>query len=194
MTHTNRKASIETIDPAADPMAPSEYAIQAIIDGLDQVAVEMERKWGVGRLRLLVGDFLCAKFDVQQDKFDAAIRTNRETYIRAQAEGMKRGWTALDKAATEAGHAPLSPEVWECVLPSSSEVIAIVRTDAEAHHVCRECRVFTVDEIARLIDGLPDLLLDAKQVFPGAKVIRVGKPEIDWDRGDELPDDWKEKS
>ena len=189
MTKINRKASIETIDPAADPMAPSEYAIQAIIDGLDQVAIEMERKWGVGRLRLLVGDFLCAKFDAQKDKLDAAIQTNRETFIRAQAEGMKRAWTALDKAAGEAGHMPLSPEVWECSLPSSGEVIAIVRTEVEAHHVCRECRVFTVDEIARLIDGLPDAVLEAKRVFLGATVTRVGKPEIDWSRGDDLPPD-----
>lgn len=48
--------------------------------------------------------------------------------------------------------------------------------------------MFTVDEIAQLIDGLPDLLLETKQVFPGAKITRVGKPEIDWERGDDLPD------
>ena len=95
MTH-----SLKQIDRIAiDPMAPSSYAIQAIIDGLDQVAVEMERKWGIGRLRLLVSDFLRAKFDSQRDKLAAAIATNREVYIRAQAEGMKRAWAALDNAA-----------------------------------------------------------------------------------------------
>lgn len=129
MTHTTRKTPIEAVDPTVDPMAPPEYAIRSIVDGLDQIAAEMERKWGVGRLRLLVGEFLCAKFDAQTVKLDAAIRTNRETYIRAQAEGMKRAWAALDRTATEAGHAPLSPQVWECVLLSSGDVIAIVRTD-----------------------------------------------------------------
>src|SRR5512134_156969 len=107
-----RSALVTSFHPATDPQAPSEYAIRAIIDGLDQVACEMERKWGVGRLRLLVGDLLRAKFDAQKDKLEAAIVTNRETYIRAQAEGMKRAWTALDKAASEAGYAPLSPKVW----------------------------------------------------------------------------------
>ena len=170
-----------------DPMAPSEYAIRAIIDGLDQVAVDMERKWGVGRLRLLVSDLLRAKFDVQKDKLDAAIQTNREQYIRAQAEGMKRAWAALDRAATEAGARPLSPEVWECALPSSGEVVSIVRTEVEAHNVCRECRVFTLGEIGRLIESLGDTVLEAKRVFPGATVTRIGKPEMDWEKGDNIP-------
>ena len=39
------------------------------------------------------------------------------------------------------------------MLPSSGEVVAIVRTEAEAHHVCREMRVFTLEEIGRLIEG-----------------------------------------
>ena len=98
-----RSALVTSFDPATDPQAPSDYAIRAIIDGLDQVACEMERKWGVGRLRLLVSDLLRAKFDAQKDKLDAAIATNREQYVRAQAEGMKRAWTALDKAASEPG-------------------------------------------------------------------------------------------
>jgi hypothetical protein len=174
-------------DPATDPMAPSEYAIRAILDGLDDVALTMERTWGVGRPRLLVSDLLRAKFDAQKDKLDAAIATNQVSYIRAQAEGMKRAWAALDKAAREAGHPPLSPEVWECVLPSSGEVVALVRTDAEAHHVCREMPVFTLGEIGRLIEGLGPAVLEAKRVFPGAAVTAVRPPEIDWQKGDEIP-------
>ena len=175
------------VDPATDSQAPSKYAIRAIIDGLDQVAFEMERKWGVGRLRLLVSDLLRAKFDAQKDKLEAAIGTNREQYTRAQAEGMKRAWTALDKAASEAGHRPLSADVWECVLPSSGEVVALVCTEAEAHHVCRELRVFTLEEIGQLIEALGPTVLEAKRVFPGATISGIRKPEIDWEKGDELP-------
>ena len=173
--------------PISAPFAPSDYAIRAILDGLDHVAAGMERKWGLGRLRLLVSDLLRAKFDAQKDKLDAAIDVNREQYVRAQAEGMKRAWAALDRAAMEAGAGPLSPEVWECVLPGSGEVVSIVRTEAEAHHVARECRVFSLDEIARLIEAMGDTVLEAKRVFPGATVTRVGKPEIDWEKGDPIP-------
>ena len=172
-----------------DPSAPSDYAIRAILDGLDQTALAMERKWGVGRLRLLVGDLLRAKFDAQKDKLDAAIASGRETYVRPQAEGMARAWQVLDKAAAEAGYRPLSPEVWEAVLPSTGEVVALVRTEAEACHLVRRQRVFTLGEIARLIDGLPEAVLAAKQLFPGAEVtaVRQRKPEPDWTKGDPLP-------
>jgi hypothetical protein len=187
VTHPARSSRIVDFDPLTDPMAPSDYIIGAAIEGVDLFAHEMERKWGVGRLRLLVCDLLRARFDAQKDKLDAAIEANREPYVRAQAEGMRRAWAALDAVATEAGHTPLSPEIWECVLPSTGEVIAIVRTEPEAHALCRDCRVFTLEEIARLIDGLPKGVLEAKRIFPGATVARVGKPEIDWEKGDDLP-------
>jgi hypothetical protein len=58
----------------------------------------MERRWGVGRLRLMVNDVLRIKFDAQQAKLDAAIATDQESYIRAQAEGMRRAWLALERA------------------------------------------------------------------------------------------------
>ena len=187
MTCPNRRSRGLDLDAAADPKAPSDYVIRAILDGLDQAAHEVERKWGVGRLRPLVSDLLRARFDAQRDKLDAAIETNRGTYIRAQAEGMKRAWAALDKAATEEGHAPLAPEVWECVLPGSGEVVSITRTEAEANHVCRECRIFMLDEIAILIEALGETVLEAKRVFPGASVRRIAKPAIDWEKGDEIP-------
>ena len=187
MKLARQEASRIVADPATDAMAPPEYAIRAIIGGLDQVAIEMERKWGVGRLRLLVSDLLRAKFDAQKDKLDAAIVANQEPYIRAQAEGMKRAWAALDKAASEAGHAPLSPDVWECTLPSSGEVVALVRSETEAHHLCREQRVFTIEEIGRLIEALEPTVLEAKRVFAGATVAEIRKPEMDWEKGDDIP-------
>jgi hypothetical protein len=42
VTHARSKRSV-AIDPASDPMAPPEYAIRAILDGLDEVALAMER-------------------------------------------------------------------------------------------------------------------------------------------------------
>jgi len=167
-------------------MAPSVYHIRAMLDGLDQVATAMERKWGVGRLRLLVSDFLRAKFDAQKDKLDAAIDTDREAYVRVQVEGMKRAWSALDKSASEAGHQRLSPQVWECLLPTTGEVVAIVHTEAEAQHICRDCRVFTLDEIGQVIEGLGETVLAAKSIFPGAAITAVREPIV-WEHGDEMP-------
>jgi hypothetical protein len=72
---------------------------------------------------------------------------------------MRRAWQALDRAAHETGAQPLAPQVWECVLPSTGEIISLVRSEEEAHHVARECRVFTVAEVAILIEALGEGVL-----------------------------------
>jgi len=169
-------------------MAPSAYRIRAIVDGLDEVAHAMERKWGVGRLRLLVSDLLRARFDEQRDRLDAAIASKDEDRIRLHAQAMGRAWQALDRAAHEVGQRPLAPEVWECVLPGSGEVVSLVRTEAEAHHVAREGRVFTTNEVAILIASLSDTVLEVKRQFPGAAVTGIQRSSpLDWDRGDPMP-------
>lgn len=178
------------LSPMAEVMASSAYRIRSMVDGLDQVALSMERKWGVGRLRLLVSDFLRAKFDEQKDRLNDALRSCDERFVSIQVEGMRRAWTALDRAAHEAGASPLAPQVWECVLPSTGEIISLVRSEDEAHHIVREGRVFTVAEVAILIDALSDGVLTIKQKFPGAAVIGIRRrAPVDWERGDDIPYD-----
>ena len=99
-----------------------------------------------------------------------------------------RGFVDNHRAATEAGCAPLAPEVWEASGPDG--VIAIVRTNPEAYAVTREGRaaeVWTLDEVARVISKFRDSIGEAKRVFPGARVIDVRVRSIDWAVGDELP-------
>jgi hypothetical protein len=180
------------VDLTRDLMAPLELVNQAILDGLDETARQMERKWGVGRLRLLVDDALRAKFDAQKAKLDAAIATGQEIYVRAQAAGMRRAWQVLDRTATETGAQLLAPVVWECVLPSSGEVVSIVRTEAEAHRVARECEVWTLAEVGVLIERMGDQVRKVRRTFPGSAVVDIRPrepppPPIDWARGDELP-------
>ena len=42
--------------------------MKAAVDGVDHFACTMEKKWGVGRLRLLVDDDLRCRFDRQHEK------------------------------------------------------------------------------------------------------------------------------
>ena len=44
--------------------------MQAVADGVDEVAVTMERKWGVDRLRRLVSVDLRERFDRQARKWN----------------------------------------------------------------------------------------------------------------------------
>jgi hypothetical protein len=192
MPRPKQRSAGSVLDLTRDPMAPPELVAQAILDGLDATAGQMEQKWGVGRLRLLVSDFLRIKFDAQKAKLDAAIATGQEVYIRAQAEGMRRAWQALDRAAAETGAQPLAPEVWECVLPTSGEAVSLVHTEAEAHHVGRAGEVWKLAEVGVLIERMGDQVRKVRRMFPGSAVVDVRPrepppPPIDWERGDELP-------
>jgi hypothetical protein len=133
-----------------------QHCIQAMVEDVDQVAVAMERKWGIDRLRLLVSVDLRARFDAQKDRLDQAIASNLEDHVRVQTRAMTRAWEAVDRAAMEAGHWPLRTEVWELSLPDTGEVVSLVRTEAEAHHVVAPGRVFTLAQIAVLIAKAED--------------------------------------
>ena len=160
---------------------------QAAIDGLDHIATEMELKWGVGRLRLLVDDELRARFDRQAAKLRAAIASGQASYLHTQAQGMRRAWLALERSAAAAGHAPLVPEVWECVLPTSGEIVAIVRRQVEAQHLARYRQVFTLAEVGALVEALGRGVLDVKRVFPGSAVVEVRSRQSEPDGGDDAP-------
>lgn len=48
--------------------------------------------------------------------------------------------------------------------------------------------MFTVDEVAILIDALGTGVLGVKQKFPGATVTGIRrKAPVDWERGDPIP-------
>mgnify|MGYP003339934198 CR=1 FL=1 len=168
---------------------------RALIDGVDELALRLEHKWGVDRLRLLVGDEMRERFDRQRVKFGRACREGALEDVQREAPRMRAAWVALDRAAEEAGEEPLSPIVWEVGLEDGS-VARIVRTVEEAHAIAadgRQASVFCLDEIARLLDICADVI-KAKQVFPGARVTATRRPEdptfgmdVDWKFGDEVP-------
>lgn len=174
--------------------APAGHFQKAITDGVDFIASEMERKWGIGRLRLLVNDDLRSRFDAQAEKFNAAIQSGQTDLLSVQAEGMKRAWQALDKAAVTAGQQPLSAEIWEVKLPGSEKIVAVVRTTSEAHMVATPDReTWTLSEIAHLIEHAGSIIADIKRTFPGAEITAIhGKANppdkpFDWSKGDDIP-------
>jgi hypothetical protein len=46
--------------------------------------------------------------------------------------------------------------------------------------------IFTLDEVAKIIGELPELVINAKAKFPGAEITDI-RDTIDWKRGDDLP-------
>lgn len=165
-------------------------AIGAAIVGLDRDARDLERRWGVGRLVILADDLLRERFIRQRRKLDQAIAEDAPaSEVIPHVEATRRGWQALERAALAAGHAPKPPDVWEVRL-SDGSVVAIARDNADASIASadgRQLTVYTLDEIARLIERFPQIVT-AKRTFPGAIVEAIRtRPPIDWDRGEDLP-------
>lgn len=184
--------------------SPSDCAtLQAIFDGIQAVRADAETEWGSGRLPLLVDDEMRAKFYRQCERWSRAYQSAWEadtltrdqlSAVESAAGGMKRAWAALSAAATEAGHRPIFPDVWEARLPDGS-VIAFVRTEAEVGKVRAQNRsmiVYTMDEIAYLVGTLiPESLQLAKATFEGARFQssdRIGRADKSWVKeGDPIP-------
>jgi hypothetical protein len=160
--------------------------MQAVADGVDEVVVALEKKWGVDRLRRLVDDDLRERFDRQHRKFNEALFNHDLAEIEKHAAGMKKGWEMLDRAATANGAVPLAPTVWEVRMPSG-KVCALVRTAAEAVAVSADGRfveVWMLDEIGRLIEGPWRDIGKVKEAFPGAIVSDLRQKEL---FDDEIP-------
>lgn len=162
-------------------------AIQAVIDGVDECARQMERKWGVGRLELLVDDDLREKFRRQLRRFDEAIKEHDVHKVRQAGAAMRRGWEALDRVAIAAGAKQLDPMVWEVQMPDG-RVAAFCRDNTDAFAATwtgRYVDVWTMEEIARIIENFPEIAL-AKQTFPGATVTNI-RPRRIPEPYDEIP-------
>jgi hypothetical protein len=172
-----RKPIVERKGDAAPAWqsSPGVYlAGQEEVDEVDIVALAMEQKWGADRLRLLVDKELREKFDRQRYLTNQAVWHGELEDVRRECRRMINAWRALDRAAEAAGASQVAGEVWECV-GASGAVYALVRHPSDARHVQasgRLVKVFTLDEVANLLDGFPELA-KVKETFPGAAVTRV---------------------
>lgn len=169
------------------------------IERLDEVAGRMERKWGVGRLPRLVSVDLAERFYRQKAKLDDAI-TDEATggsvaNVEFEAGRMVNAWMALDAAAEAAGADPASGQYLTARLSDGRSLVISVDLEGIGHfrrqNPDQSAAVWTMDEIVRVLEGF-DLVLRTKHLFEGAVVeeVRV-KPEVNWRRGDELPEDMR---
>ena len=145
---------------------------RAFVDGADAVAVEMERYWGVDRLRLLVTPEVREKFDRQRYLFNAAISNGDLESVRRESTRMIAGWMACNKIALAAGHTRMPPEVWEVALGDGT-VAWITKTAVGAKQVLAEGRqitVYSLEEVGHILSA-HSLVNKVKATWPGAQVV-----------------------
>lgn len=157
---------------------------QAWVDELALCVEGMERKWGAGRLRLMVGPELREKFDRQRYLTNQALWHGDLENLKIQCRRMINGWKALDRAADEAGLERCATEAWE-VVGANGLVHVIVRTvdDAQDYRKGRlNVSVYTLAEVAVILDALSPVEA-LKSAFPDAELVQLRR-----DVGDALDD------
>lgn len=184
------------------PSPADATTLQAYGEEVQALHQAAQAKWGFERLEMLVSPELRAKFRRTQLSWVTALQAAWDAdmvtrdmlqLVVEKCASMTKGYAALDAAAEEAGARPVAPWVWEVPLADGS-VAALVQTDAEASKVIadgRYVRVFTAQEVANLLDMIPEALQLAKAEFPGAKfeTASLGPVDRSWVKGgDPLPD------
>ena len=86
--------------PGLDHVDPDQAAIAAAIASLDATVIPLESKHGVGRLPLIVDPQLAARFARALAKLNRAIDENDADGVVKHAAVVKRGWQAMDAAAS----------------------------------------------------------------------------------------------
>lgn len=148
--------------------------VQSAVWDYDQAIDRVEKVWGIDRLPYLVGDATRLKWWRAVDALNEAIHANDADKTRSLVDNLIRGLDKLIDEATAAGHQPLSPDIWETPMQDGT-TLRIVRSYPEnAAHFDdgRTVRTFTIEEIARLVEGLPGITT-TKAFFPHAVVTKV---------------------
>lgn len=167
-------------------------AIQAFIGRVDELAVTMERKWGVDRLPRLVAPEWATKFYAQAKKMADAARDGSVADVQVESERMISAWTYLDQLAVASGAPVIPDDQWWEVSLGDGQVVAFCRHWDEGRAVLasgRKVVVYTPAEIARLAQAHPTVAT-IKKAFEGAEVVDVRlpvrDPMINWSVGDDL--------
>ena len=148
---------------------------------LDHLANQMERRWGIGRLPLLVSPETAAKFQAASDRHGSGPTV---THSQADLDAMMaRAWRALDAEAVSRGASPLPPAIHEIPLEGCPGAVAAICLDDEhaqavllrAKAEGRTVSAWTLAECVRVIQA-SEVVNQIKGAFPGANVLPAKAP------------------
>lgn len=164
---------------------------------LDELAHQMEMRWGVDRLPRLVTPETAARFQHWADKLNNALEHGGSD-VAELAGIVERGWKAMDAEATARGCFPLPPACYSVDLRLQGLGIVEIAIDQahataliwQARNEGRTVAVWTLSEVGTVL-VLHGVAHAAKEAFPGAVVtalpaeFRPGKRRMDV--ADEIP-------
>ena len=155
----------------------------------DRAAREADLRWGVDRLPELVAPETAARWGVAMANLNAAIEANDPDLVVARVNACLRGFSAMDKEATAAGHQPIPPQAQEIEVDG---VLCAIISDAAMWPVYQNVRpgvrVYTLREVANALSAYGRTVAAVKDQWPGAEVVAVRSPTpLEAELNDSIP-------
>ena len=174
--------------------APAMYSdarrneVSAAVNSVDEVARNLEQKWGIGKLERLAPPKLAVAFARATENFNAACEGDDLKYLIAKCDNLIDGWKALEATAIKNGHNPTDVDVWFAVAPpdQGSYSFALVKHPADLASVSKEDaeRAYSMDEVIRIInDWESRMVKEVKEHFPKSHITKIETKEFN----DEIP-------
>ena len=142
---------------------------QAEVHSVNEAINAVDRKWGRGRLPLIVSYETRERFCLQFELYREACWSGSMEDVAKQSAGMRRAMEFMDKEATAAG-VEVMPS--RCVdgIKANGQRLVIVQ-DGETVLYDEDAEVWTADAVVSLIERhRPDLALKVLETFKGAKI------------------------
>ncbi len=186
-------ARYKKLPPAAfkqDLPAPDSYTkLNAAKDAVDACVVELERKWGRGRLLAVCRDQeLRRKMENTLREFNLALYASDTQLAKESGQGVIKGYAVLEKHALHIGAEPLTAgREMEHGLKDGRVLVIVPSHDSWQKHKddTRDLCVMQISDIAKILDSYFKTVLEVSTHFPGAQIesIRGAKDDLD----DEIP-------
>lgn len=166
---------------AGSNATPVEVQADYALGPLDQLARQMDRKWGIDRLPELVSVETATKYGSILAKLNAAIDNADPAEAARVAQGVMRGLHAMDAEAEKSGAPKANPEVWE--IEHQGHKIGIIRDQnywPELKAQRPDLAIYTLNEVAVALAQLhTDRVAEIKARFPGAEVTAIKTPQAE---------------
>lgn len=156
----------------------------------DEAARAMDLKWGVGRLPKLVPEAMAAKFGAAVAHMNACLDREDAAAAGQAAENCRKGFTAMDAAATASGAVPLPKDVLQYELEGELYTIA---KDIDAWPSIAQdmpgVRLWSMREAALALQRYGTIVAAIKDSFPGAQIseIREKRTPLAQSLNDDVP-------
>ena len=132
-----------------------------IVQKVDQVAMQMEEKYGYNsRLLDLVPQELASKFIKAKEQFDDAIRDNNAERMQKVGEALIRGYNALDSIASKSIHS-----IWK-VKHTSGKLLTVYQGKRPRKQEDGSI-LMSIEELVKFVPGT---ILTIKEQFPKSTV------------------------